>query len=419
MKTLLLLITIALSNVYSPLSVRFERQGIIDKFHHYVGEYRELNQQLEQLSKNSASSTHEIEEMLHSKAPMLSLAAINQVVATLTCATNHNVEHNNMLVVIDYSLPSNKKRLWVFSLAEKKLLFHTYVSHGLKSGVLATQYFSNKYNSKASSLGVYKTEKTYYGRHGLSLALNGLDPGFNDNAGGRAVVMHGGWYVNEDFIKRYGRAGRSWGCPAVPEDVKEPLINAIKDHALLVVYYPSERWFQKSKFLTCNKMLQNKMLGKADDELTPPTDASQVREPVLFADIHTKNKHAETEPILVVRASRYEELFHRKPPLERMLRRQINNIEYIALSSSEFNLLAMQMKEGLNDISFVVPEIKMIRGYYATEMKIVPLGKIEAATGEPGPEIVKGHIRGFTLRFLERPAITLRSSNQFIRWLGL
>ena len=107
---------------------------------------------------------------------------------------------------------------------EKKLLFHTYVSHGITSGTLLTNYFSNKYNSKASSIGVYKTEKAYYGREGLSLRLDGLDRSFNDNASNRSVVMHGGWYVDEHFIKKYGRPGRSWGCPALPLNFINPLL---------------------------------------------------------------------------------------------------------------------------------------------------------------------------------------------------
>lgn len=90
-------------------------------------------------------------------------------------------------------------------------MFHTYVSHGIRSGSLLTNYFSNKHNSKASSIGVYLTDQTYYGRDGLSLRLTGLDKGFNDNATSRYVVMHGGWYVDENFIKNMAEQAEAGG----------------------------------------------------------------------------------------------------------------------------------------------------------------------------------------------------------------
>ena len=113
--------------------------------------------------------------MLHQNAPALNTEAVNKVLTTLKCASKYNIKHNNILTIIDFSLPSSAKRLWVFDLAKNKLLFHTHVSHGIKSGSLLSNYFSNKVNSKASSIGVYNTEKAYFGRHGLSLKLYGLD----------------------------------------------------------------------------------------------------------------------------------------------------------------------------------------------------------------------------------------------------
>ena len=140
---------------------------------------------------------NELRAMLHAQAPNLSDAVINKVATALKCTTAYNVEGSNVLTVIDYSLPSNQKRLWVFDIVQKKLLFKTYESHGIKSGTLLTNNFSNKYNSKASSIGVYKTDQAYYGREGLSLRLEGLERNFNDNAMNRSIVMHGGWYLDE------------------------------------------------------------------------------------------------------------------------------------------------------------------------------------------------------------------------------
>jgi hypothetical protein len=146
-------------------------------------------------------------------SPDLHPDVIEKIRLTLDCAPNTSVQEHPMLTVIDYSLPSSHKRLWVFDLNRKQLLFHTYVAHGLRSGDKFTTFFSNAHNSRASSMGIYRTLKNYLGREGSSLRLKGLEPGFNDNAEGRAIVMHGAFYAEEDFIKKYGRAGRSWGCP--------------------------------------------------------------------------------------------------------------------------------------------------------------------------------------------------------------
>jgi hypothetical protein len=169
---------------------------------------------------------YQIKHMLQEKA--LRAPVIDKVMQSLDCADKYGVEHTPIVTVIDYALPSNQKRFWVFDLKKKKVLFHTYVSHGIKSGLLRSEYFSNKHNSKASSIGVFKTKQSYYGRHGLAMRLKGLEPHINDYAEGRSIVMHGGWYMEEPFIKKYGRPGRSWGCPAIPKSITKHLINTIK-----------------------------------------------------------------------------------------------------------------------------------------------------------------------------------------------
>ncbi|MDI1352314.1 MAG: murein L,D-transpeptidase catalytic domain family protein, partial [bacterium] len=357
---------------------------------------------------------NEVNEMLHQEAPSLSEPVIKKVLTTLKCANNYNVGHNNILTVIDYSLPSNQKRLWVFDLAQKKLLFYTYVSHGIKSGTLLTENFSNTYDSKASSMGVYRTEKAYYGREGLSLRLEGLERSFNDNAFNRSVVMHGGWYVNEQFIKRYGRPGRSWGCPALPPDLYQAIINTIKDESLFVVYYPSEDWFGKSKFLNCEKSIQANNIVKT----LKPLRNNEQREEVLFAKVNKdKANHTIEEPILVVSADSYERIFHAQAPLGRMLRRQINHSEYIALSAKEFNqLVAQNNKQNLAAVNFVIPTIHMVRGYYETQMKIVNLGTIKMIHPNGGLNIELSP--SYTISFEEAPAVNLRATNRFIRWVG-
>lgn len=386
-----------------------------------IQEKIELNNRVLSEIPSINTQLNEIKEMLHNEANTLNEPVINKVITTLKCATAYNVERNNILTIIDYSLPSNEKRLWVFDLNQKKLLFHTYVSHGIRSGTLLTNYFSNKNDSKASSIGVYKTGQGYYGREGLSLRLDGLDKSFNDNASNRAVVMHGGWYVAENFIKRYGRPGRSWGCPALPLSLYKPIINTIKDNSLMVIYYPSDEWFGKSKFLTCDAIsAPNASTMQMSNANTPPNDVD-LRDPVLFVDFNKNDRREEDEPIVVMSADNYEKVFHTQAPLGRMLRRQINNAEYIALSSKEFNKLVIQNdKEGLNAINFVIPVIIMVHGYYETQMKIVNMGKInDVRLNSNSSSNHDNKINSFTLNTETKPVINLKSTNRFIRWLGL
>lgn len=365
------------------------------------------------------NSFDEINAMLQKQGDTLHPQVINKVITALNCANEHNVQHNNILTVIDYSLPSSEKRLWVFDLKQKKMLFHTYVSHGIRSGTLFSNYFSNVNNSKASSIGVYKTDKAYYGREGLSLRLSGLERTFNDNASMRSVVMHGGWYVQEPFIKKYGRAGRSWGCPAIPLSLYQPIINAIKDNSLFVVYYPSDDWFVKSRFLNCGINFPTQKLNNLITEAKPLEDKQVARDNVLFVATNKFSKVAVDAPIVTMAADKYERIYHNKPPLERMLRRQINNSEYIALSNTEFNQLVTHGRENLNNIDFVIAVLKMSHGYYETEMKIVNLGKIKDVrfNGDSAKNIVQA--KNYTVYFDSKPFINLKSSNRFIRWLGL
>lgn len=364
-----------------------------------------------------------IEAMIHKEAPTLTNTVIKKVMATIDCAKEYSVEYNPILTIIDYSLPSSEKRLWIFNLTEQKLLFHTYVSHGIKSGTLLSQYFSNKFDSKASSIGVYKTEKAYYGREGLSLRLDGLDKPFNNNAFNRYIVMHAGWYVEESFIKKYGRPGRSWGCPAVPHELSGPIINTIKENSLFVVYYPSDEWFANSKFLNCKTLSAMQDRNALQAETKPVIDENEQREEILFVDLNRNNKREENEPILVISADNYIQLFNTPAPLGRMLRRQINKEEYIALSSREFNTIT-QMNSGalnphLTKLLFIIPVVEMHRGYYETRMEVVKMGPIKEVRQNAGSSKSNESSNNYTVYFNSRPYISLKATNRFIRWLGL
>lgn len=140
------------------------------------------------------------------------------------------------LAVVDFDLPSTEKRFWVLDLAANKVLYRSLVAHGNNSGQLEATQFSNTNGSNASSLGFYVTGSEYVGKHGRSLRLNGLDPGFNDQAAARAIVVHGADYVSEAFIKQNGRLGRSQGCPALPLDLYAPIIETLKGGAGLFMH---------------------------------------------------------------------------------------------------------------------------------------------------------------------------------------
>lgn len=145
----------------------------------------------------------------------------------------------NILTLIDFSLSSNVKRLWIIDLNSNKVLFNSLVAHGRNTGNEFAESFSNKAESYKSSLGFYATGEVYQGKHGTSLRLDGLERGLNDNARARAVVMHGANYVAESFIKQNNRLGRSLGCPAIPMNMTKEIISLIKDKSCLYIYHPS------------------------------------------------------------------------------------------------------------------------------------------------------------------------------------
>ena len=165
------------------------------------------------------------------------------------------------LAVIDYSLPSTQPRLWVFDVTQGRLLYQELVAHGRNTGERVAERFSNVEGSKMSSLGLYQTADTYYGSNGYSLRLRGLDAGFNDNALARAIVMHGAPYVSQAIAERLGRLGRSWGCPAVRQEVARGVIDTLKGGALLFAYYPDSKWLKESPLLSCGGQRPGQVLA--------------------------------------------------------------------------------------------------------------------------------------------------------------
>ncbi|MBL7737260.1 MAG: murein L,D-transpeptidase catalytic domain family protein [Chitinophagaceae bacterium] len=159
------------------------------------------------------------------------------------------LQNPNTLTICDFSQSSKKKRLYIIDLKEMKILWNTYVAHGRKSGGEFAQSFSNAPKSHKSSLGFYITEQTYYGSHGLSLRINGLEKGINDMARARNIVIHGSDYVGDDFLESNPFTGRSFGCPAIPDEETTAIINTIKEGSCLFIYHPTKQYLTVSKIL--------------------------------------------------------------------------------------------------------------------------------------------------------------------------
>lgn len=162
------------------------------------------------------------------------------------------IENDDILSILDFSLPSGKKRLFVIDIETGTLVFNTYAAHGRGSGSDMATIFSNKPNSHKSSLGFYITGETYKGKHGESLRLNGTEKGFNDNALMRGIVMHSAAYADEDIVERQGFIGRSQGCPALPQNICKDVIAKIKEGTCLFMYSPDKNYIAKSKLLLDN-----------------------------------------------------------------------------------------------------------------------------------------------------------------------
>ncbi|MCZ4243911.1 murein L,D-transpeptidase catalytic domain family protein [Pedobacter punctiformis] len=193
---------------------------------------------LKSIAEDSLYSKY-ISNLYH--AVRLDSAGLNENVFEKALTGYYNMKYAGMLhsksilTIADFDQESRKKRLYVIDVDKKELLVNTWVAHGEKSGGDKPTQFSNAVNSNQSSLGFYLTGEVYFGKHGRSLKLDGMDQGFNSNARERAVVMHGANYVGQESINQLGRLGRSQGCPAVPTRLANTIINTISDHTVLFI----------------------------------------------------------------------------------------------------------------------------------------------------------------------------------------
>ena len=197
-----------------------------------------------------ATAADGLGERLAALAPGLDPAVLQQALQARECAlASGDAAAADRLAVIDFGRPSTEPRLWVFELSGPRLLYVEHVAHGRGSGDNLARAFSNIEGSHQTSLGLFRTAETYQGSNGYSLRLDGLEPGLNDRARARAIVMHGAPYVDPAQALRQGRLGRSYGCPAVRAAVAQPLIDTLKDGQLLFAWHPEYR--ASSPFATC------------------------------------------------------------------------------------------------------------------------------------------------------------------------
>jgi hypothetical protein len=174
----------------------------------------------------------------------LAIKGLNKLVTT------GKLLNSTIVTIIDFSQSSNKKRLYVIDLKNKKILFNTYVAHGRNTGSEFAKNFSNEEGSFKSSLGFYVTTRPITGSHtGFSLLMEGVEKGFNDRAGKREIIVHGADYATEKFIQKNGRLGRSMGCPTLPPELNKPIIETIKDGTCLFIYNPDSKYLAGSSLI--------------------------------------------------------------------------------------------------------------------------------------------------------------------------
>lgn len=197
------------------------------------------DQSIQEASITNDTTLLEWEEKLADSAG-IPLPAMNLAINGYHALLSQNLlKNDSLLTIVDFNSPSTAQRFYIIDLKNQKILKNTLVAHGMRSGVNEADSFSNRRNSNKSSLGIYITGETYEGKHGYSLRLDGMTKGVNDNARKRAIVIHGADYVNDQFVDKHGRIGRSFGCPAVPMNEVNEVIDLIKEGSCLFIYHPS------------------------------------------------------------------------------------------------------------------------------------------------------------------------------------
>jgi hypothetical protein len=211
------------------------------------------NTTVNSVKKDSADIEAEIEaiyDSIHLKKVGLSKEAFEYAMKGYSeLAEQNKIRRKDIITICDFTQSSRRKRMYVVDLSNYKLLIQTHVAHGRNSGAEYARRFSNKPESLQSSLGFYTTSTTYYGGYGLALTIDGLEPGINDKARRRKIVVHGSDYVGTNYLRFSRNIGRSFGCPAVPAKQSRKIINTIKNGTCFFIYHPTKKYIEASKIL--------------------------------------------------------------------------------------------------------------------------------------------------------------------------
>ncbi|NNM60444.1 MAG: murein L,D-transpeptidase catalytic domain family protein [Legionellales bacterium] len=182
------------------------------------------------------------EKEIISNASQLSAKALHSAIQGYQWALkNGYVKNPDVLTIIDFTKPSNQKRAWLIDLKKSKVLMNFYTTHGKNSGLNYASSFSNSVHSNKTSLGVYTTLNAYYGKHGLSERLMGLENGVNNNALRRTVVIHPADYATEEYVKTHGYTGRSWGCFGISPKESTQYVKYTQNGSVIFAYADEER----------------------------------------------------------------------------------------------------------------------------------------------------------------------------------
>ncbi|MEP7098701.1 MAG: murein L,D-transpeptidase catalytic domain family protein [Dokdonella sp.] len=202
----------------------------------------------------AGGSDNSLRKQLAKSAPQANAQIIALALKARHCAIETGIaKPSSRLAIIDFTRPSTVARLWLFDLDHPSLVLSEPVAHGRESGGNFARSFSNVEGSAKSSLGLFKTSEAYTGNDGYALRMDGLEPGVNDNARLRNIVIHGAWYVDPQQALKQGRLGRSLGCPSVRMDVIHPVVDNLKQGQMLFAYYPDPDWLARSPLLHCDE----------------------------------------------------------------------------------------------------------------------------------------------------------------------
>lgn len=147
--------------------------------------------------------------------------------------------NQDLVIFINFRIPSNKFRFFIYDLKNDKILEKAIVANGSGSVVKGSNdlVFSNVENSYQSSLGKYQIGSSYVGAFGKSYRLIGLDK-TNSNASKRAIIIHPYYCISD--VETQNLACLSLGCPMLSPNffkVAEKYIDASKKPIILYAFY--------------------------------------------------------------------------------------------------------------------------------------------------------------------------------------